>query len=73
MFFGIGLASTPRSNDRWTQTYYRESFEPAAHADLHNDTPAVRMELDYVMEHTLSAMIGIMNYWFIQIPPIPNE
>lgn len=30
-------------------------------------------ELDYILEYTLSAMIGIMSYWFKQTDPISND
>lgn len=29
--------------------------------------------LDYMLEYTLTAMIGIMSYWFSQSEPIPEE
>jgi AcrR family transcriptional regulator len=31
------------------------------------------MEMDYILEYTLSAMIGIMSYWFSQEDKLPNE
>lgn len=31
------------------------------------------VELDYIMEYTLSSMIGIMSYWFKQSDPLPSE
>lgn len=32
-----------------------------------------RKELDYILEYTLSAMIGIMSYWFKQSDALTNE
>jgi AcrR family transcriptional regulator len=32
-----------------------------------------RKELDYILEYTLSAMIGIMSYWFKQSDALPND
>ncbi|MBL4934558.1 TetR/AcrR family transcriptional regulator [Clostridium sp. YIM B02515] len=38
------------------------------------DMPNVdKRELDYILEYTLSAMIGIMSYWFTQEDAIPND
>ena len=31
------------------------------------------MELDYILEFTLSAMIGIMSYWFLQKKQLSAE
>lgn len=41
---------------------------------IFDDKPGVnRKELDYVLEYSLSAMIGIMSYWFNQDDPISSE
>lgn len=31
------------------------------------------IELDFLLEYTLSAMIGIMSYWFKQDKALPGE
>ncbi len=37
------------------------------------DKPNVNLiELDYIIEYTLSSMIGIMSYWFNQSEPLPS-
>ncbi len=39
-----------------------------------NDNPNVdKKELDYILEYTLSAMIGIMSYWFEQKDALPDD
>ena len=32
-----------------------------------------QVELDYILEYTLTAMIGIMSYWFSKADPLPKE
>ncbi len=41
-------------------------------AEKSNDNGTLK-ELDYILEYTLSAMIGIMSYWFEQKDPLPDE
>lgn len=41
---------------------------------IFDDKPNVdRKELDYILEYTLSAMIGIMSYWFKQSDAFPDH
>lgn len=41
---------------------------------IFDDKPRVdRKELDYILEYTLSAMIGIMSYWFTQEDALTND
>ena len=51
----------------------KNSIKPTVMRILINEPTVVRRELDYILEYTLSAMIGIMSYWFNQTDPIPNE
>lgn len=41
-----------------------------AFADIHDVDP---VELDFILEYVLSAMIGIMSYWFRQDKVLPAE
>ncbi len=51
----------------------KDSIKPTIMRIFINEAPVARMELDYILEYTLSAMIGIMSYWFKQTEPIANE
>jgi len=51
----------------------KNSIKPTIMRIFINEPTVARMELDYILEYTLSAMIGIMSYWFNQTDPIPNE
>lgn len=37
-----------------------------------DETNVDPIEMDYIMEYTLSAMIGIMSYWFKQSDTLPG-
>lgn len=42
----------------------KNSIKPAIMQALENKTSCDPGELDYILEYTLSAMIGVMSYWF---------
>ena len=44
----------------------KNSIKPLIIKELTNESDFVNKELDYILEYTLSAMIGIMSYWFRQ-------
>ncbi|MCX7745273.1 MAG: TetR/AcrR family transcriptional regulator [Clostridia bacterium] len=51
----------------------KNSIKPTI-MEVFADKPNVDlMELDYIMEYTLSAMIGIMSYWFKQTETLTSE
>jgi Transcriptional regulator C-terminal region len=51
----------------------KNSLKPLILNEFSNNSNANQIELDYVLEYTLSAMIGIMSYWFRQKNKLPNE
>lgn len=51
----------------------KNSIKPVIMQFLDNNPNVDRKELDYILEYTLSAMIGIMSYWFKQSEPLSNE
>jgi len=51
----------------------KNSLKPLILNEFSNKSRENQIELDYVMEYTLSAMIGIMSYWFSQKKKLPNE
>lgn len=51
----------------------KNSMKPLILKEFTNRQNRNHLELDYVLEYTLSAMIGIMSYWFRQEDKIPNE
>lgn len=51
----------------------KNSIKPTL-VNVFADKPNVnKMELDYIIEYTLSAMIGLMSYWFKQSNPLSNS
>lgn len=72
-------------NSKYYSALLGDSGDPAFASKLKNsikptimkvfaDQPNVdQTELDYIMEYTLSAMIGIMSYWFKQSNTLPSE
>jgi AcrR family transcriptional regulator len=50
----------------------KNSLKPLIMQELTNESDVVKKELDYILEYTLSAMIGIMSYWFRQSDRLPN-
>ncbi len=51
----------------------KNSIKPTL-VNVFADKPNInQMELDYIIEYTLSAMIGIMSYWFKQAEPLPSS
>lgn len=74
-----------KQNSKYYSILLGESGDPTFASKLKNsikpiimqvfvDKPNVnRKELDYILEYTLSAMIGIMSYWFKQTDPLTNE
>lgn len=51
----------------------KNSLKPLILNEFSNKPNVNQIELDYVLEYTLSAMIGIMSYWFSQKNKLPNE
>lgn len=51
----------------------KNSTKPLLKSALAEDYDEDDMELDYIIEFTLSAMIGIMSYWFLQKKVLPAE
>jgi hypothetical protein len=74
-----------KKNNKYYSVLIGENGDPAFAGKLKNsikpmiikifeDKPNVdRKELDYILEYTLSAMIGIMSYWFRQSDALPND
>ncbi len=74
-----------KQNSKYYAVLLGESGDPAFASKLKNSIKPIIMqvfdnkanvnsvELDYILEYTLSAMIGIMSYWFNQTEPLPNE
>jgi len=50
----------------------KNSIKPMIMKELAKEPVADQTELDYILEYTLSAMIGIMSYWFRQPDKLPN-
>jgi AcrR family transcriptional regulator len=51
----------------------KNSLKPLILEEFTNKHHISQVELDYVLEYTLAAMIGIMSYWFRQEDKLPNE
>lgn len=51
----------------------KNSFKPFLMAKLTGDRAKEGFELDYTVEYTLNAMIGILRYWFSQANKPPLE
>lgn len=86
--FGIPLAKLNelyKQNDKYYAFLLGDRGDPAFAGKLKNavkpmlmqvlaDKPNVdRVELDYILEYTLSAMIGIMSYTYQHAEPLSNE
>lgn len=51
----------------------KNSVKPTIMRVFQDKTGINLKEMDYVLEYTLSAMIGIMNYWFSQEDALPGD
>jgi AcrR family transcriptional regulator len=51
----------------------KKSIKPTIMHVFANEPDVDQKELDYILEYTLSAMIGIMSYWFRQTDKLPND
>ena len=72
-------------NNNYYSVLLGDSGDPAFASKLKNSIKPMRMteftkdpnlnqeELDYILEYTLSAMIGIMSYWFSQTNKLPHD
>jgi len=47
-------------------------IKPLLMQEFINESDVVKKELDYILEYTLSGMIGIMSYWFRQSDRLSN-
>lgn len=47
----------------------KNTIKPVIYSKLKNNTKLDAQELDYILEYTLSAMIGVMVYWFSEKNP----
>lgn len=72
-------------NSKYYSVLLGDNGDPAFASKLKNSTKPILkraltpgyatydIELDYILEYTLSAMIGIMSYWFRQNKSLPPE
>ena len=72
-------------NSKYYSVLLGDNGDPAFAGKLKNSTKPILknafskgddtedMELDYILEYTLSAMIGIMSYWFLKKKELPAE
>lgn len=51
----------------------KNSIKPLIMQEFANEPEYVRQNLGYILEYTLSAMIGIMSYWFRQENRLSND
>lgn len=51
----------------------KNSIKPLIMQEFANEPYGVRQNLEYILEYTLSAMIGIMSYWFRQEDRLSND
>lgn len=51
----------------------KNSIKPILNEALKNQVKVSEIELDFVLEYILSAMIGIMSYWFKKEKSLPVE
>ena len=51
----------------------KNSIKPIIMQEFTNESDVDQKELDYILEYTLSAMIGIMSYWFKQKDKLPHD
>lgn len=54
-------------------TKLKNSIKPMLQETLKDHVKISEIELDFLLEYTLSAMIGIMSYWFKQDKALPGE
>ena len=74
-----------KRNNQYYSVLLGDNGDPAFASKLKNaikpnlinvfvDKPGVNLvELDYIIEYTLSSMIGIMSYWFKQPDRLPSK
>jgi AcrR family transcriptional regulator len=55
------------------QTRIKDSVKPVLRDMILQDKTVNLLEMDYIMEFVLSAMIGVMGYWFTQTKTITFE
>ncbi len=80
-----GFFELYEKNNKYYSILLGEKGDPAFASKLKNsikpmiiqvfaEKPNVdKKELDYILEYTLSAMIGIMSYWFKQTDALTND
>ncbi|MHC1682931.1 MAG: TetR/AcrR family transcriptional regulator [Clostridiaceae bacterium] len=51
----------------------KNSIKPAIMKVLSTDPNVDLLKIDYIVEYTLSAMIGVMSYWFRQSKQLPSD
>lgn len=51
----------------------KNSIKPMLQENLKHNVKVSEIELDFILEYILSAMIGIMSYWFRQDKALPSE
>lgn len=51
----------------------KNSLKPLILKEFNNKLQRSHLEMDYILEYTLSAMIGIMSYWFLQEDKLPKD
>lgn len=51
----------------------KNSIKPMLQETLKDNVKVNEIELDFILEYILSAMIGIMSYWFSQDKALPSE
>lgn len=51
----------------------KNTVKPILMGELTHNTSIDNTRIDYVLEYILTAMIGMMSYWFSQKNPIPKE
>ena len=51
----------------------KDSIKPTLMSELIKYVQVDSMKLDYILEYILTAMIGMMSYWYNQKNPIPKE
>lgn len=51
----------------------KNSIKPLLHETLKSQVNVTELELDFILEYMLSALIGIMSYWFKKGKPLSGE
>ena len=51
----------------------KNAVKPLLIRELKPEMPEDRIKLEYILEYTLDAMIGIMSYWYQQREPVSKE